>query len=416
MLSERTEEDLRDAFTHLADQAPHPADIRTQLQTRRPRRSRRTTLAVGAALATATAAVAAAVVPALISADSTGVAGQEKRNTAWSRWVDLNLPVEIEAVGQVFTANRQNYELVDVVHQIWPTTCQLQLRRNGDFDPATIPASSPRTDIGGHPARVVASTRSKPFLAAPQGYRFPLYAAVQKNLVWQPVDGVWALLSCESQRRLGTVQLPTIDGPIDTNLALATKLARNFSPPTRSLGSPVKIGWLPAGISPRRVNYLPNEKGIPGSGESLTVLLSDGNPATGAKPRGPSRSQSHGGSPRQVPGSAWGPDRGDDLQLRYSTDKFWNQLSRDPEHNQPIATIHGMKAYFFAGQLANMAGAAKPGTPSTLRLEGNGVGVEIVDLDAKPSKERLLRIVESLQLTKTPNQPSSWFDAATAIP
>jgi hypothetical protein len=413
MLSERTEEDLRDAFTHLADQAPHPADIRTALQTRRPR-TRRTTLVVGAALVTATAAVATAVVPSLLPHDNATPAAQDQRNTAWSRWLDLNLPNDVQAVVQVFTANRQQYELIN--HQIWPTTCELQLRRNGDFDPATIPAAGPTVDLGGHKARVVTSTRNKPFLAAPQGYRFLLNAAVQKSLVWQPVAGVWALMSCESQRREGTVQVPKIDGPIEADLAAATKLAKGFSPPTRSLGSPVKIGWLPAGISPRRVNYLPNEKGIPGSGESLTVLLSDGNPATGAKPRGPSRSQLQGDSPRQMPGSAWGPDRGDDLQLRYSTDKFWNQLSRDPEHNQPIATIHGMKAYFVAGQLLNMAGAAKPGTPSTLRLEGNGVGVEIVDLDANPSKERLLRIVESLQLTKTPNQPSTWFDAATAVP
>lgn len=407
----RTEDDLRDAFTHLADQAPHPADIRTALQTRRPR-SRRTTLIVGAALVTATAAVAAAVVPSLLPHDNATPAAQDKRNTAWSRWVDLNLPKDIEAVVQVFTANRQQYELID--HRSWPTTCELQLRRNGDFDPATIPAASPTVDIGGHKARVVSSTRNKPFLAAPRGYRFLLNAAVQKSLVWQPVAGVWALFSCESQRREGTVKVPKIDGPMEANLMAATQLAEGFSPPTRSLGSPIKFGWLPAGIAPRRVNYLPNEKAIAGSGESLTVMLSDGNPATGV----PKRLTSH--DPLGARASAWGPDAGDDLQLRYSTDKFWDQLSRSPQFNKPFATIHGLKAYFYATQL-DLVGSGRPPTgkapaPNTLRLEGNGVGVEIVDLDAKPSKERLLRIVESLQLTKTPDQPSTWFDAATAVP
>ena len=34
---------------------------------------------------------------------------------------------------------------------------------------------------------------------------------------------------------------------------------------------------------------------------------------------------------------------------------------------------------------------------------------------AKPSKEELRRVAESLELTKNPKDPGTWFDAAVAI-
>ncbi|MEV5962547.1 hypothetical protein AB0L70_12340 [Kribbella sp. NPDC051952] len=404
----RTEEDLRDAFDHLASTAPTSVELRTQ----EPVRRRRTGPIIATALATATAAVAAVVVPHVISHDGTDPAGQDKRNTAWSRWVDLNLPKNIEAVGQRFTANRQDYELYDVVQLTWPTYCQLQLHRNGDFNPSTIPAGSPTVTIGGHKARVVTSTNKKPFLPAPQGYRFPALATVHKTLTWQPVDGVWALLNCESQRQMGTVQLPTIDGPFEANLGLETSLAKSFSPPTRSLGSPVKFSERPNGASPREIRYQPFEKGIPGSGESFTVLLSDGNPATGYIPPAP--------RPKApVGGNVWDAARGDDLSIRYDTSKFWDQMTRIPG-SKPDAVIHGMKAYYTREKITysktDPSKVSFSGELNTLHLEGNGVGVVITSYAAKPSKQELLRVAESLELTKNPKNPGAWFDAAVAIP
>lgn len=403
---------------HLADQAPHPADIRAALTAGRAYRPRRTTAILATAVVTATAAVAAVVVPHVISHGRSDSATQDKRDTAWSRWVDLNLPKNIQAVGQVFTQNRQDYEMVDVVQQTWPTFCQLQLHRNGDFDPATIPAGSTPTDISGHEAWIVSSTPAKPFLPAPQAHRFPLFAAVQKTLAWQPVDGVWALLSCESQRKLGTVRVPTIDGAMVTNVTLSRSLAESFAPPTGSLGSPVKLGELPQGVTPRQIDYAPYEKGIPGGGESFSVLLSDGNPATGYVHKPPTRS----GPPLGANIGVWDPALGDDLRIRYSTDQFWNLLSRYPDRFKPDAIIHGMKAYYYTGQI--QYSQLKPSTPpkldkrqpvDTIRLEGNGASIEIVSLAKTPSKDDLRRVAESLEVTKHPKTPSTWFDASTAI-
>jgi hypothetical protein len=408
----RTEEDLRDAFDHLAEQAPDPADIRAALQPRSAHRSRRTGPIIGTAVATACAAVAAVVVPHVIAHNGSDSATQDKRNTAWSRWLDLNLPTHIEAVGQRFTKNRQDYDLYEVVQLTWPSYCQLQLHRNGDFDPATIPAGSPTIDVGAHKARVVTSTAKQPFLPAPRSDRFPMLATVGKTLAWQPVDGVWALLSCESQRHIGTVQLPTIDGPTDADLGLATSLGKSISAPTRSLGSPMKLGELPPGVSTRQVNYQPYENGVPGSGEEFTVLLSDGNPATGyvrpvAEPVG------------LVRGNLWDPASGDDMSIRYDTGKFWNQLTT-LRGGKADAVVHGMKAYYTNQTITyskrDPSKVTLSGPLNTLRLEGKGVAVVITSYAAKPSMEDLLRIAESMELTKNPKSPDSWFDAATAIP
>lgn len=102
-----------------------------------------------------------------------------------------------------------------------------------------------------------------------------------KTIVWQPGTGLWALLTCESQRQLGTPKVPQIDGPHEPNVAIATSIASSVAPDTRPLGSPVKLGELPDGLRGRRVSYAGPEAGIPGSGQNFTVMLSDENPVTG---------------------------------------------------------------------------------------------------------------------------------------
>ncbi|MFG1626184.1 hypothetical protein [Kribbella sp. NPDC049227] len=407
----RTEEDLRDALEHLADQAAHPGDVRAHLQSRDTRRSRGAVVIIGTAIATAIAAVAAAVVPHVISGGESSPATQDNRNTAWSPWVDLNLPKHIQAVGQRLTANSQDYELNETVQLTWTEYCQLQLHRNGDFDPSTIPADSPEINLGRQKARVVTSTKTKPFLQVPPRFRDRLIATTQKTLAWQPMDGVWALLSCESQRKLGTKQLPKIDGPVDPNLKLAVSLATPFSPPTRSLRSPVKLGELPKGVAPRELEYRPLEKGLPGSGENFRILLSDGNPATGyvlpvLKPSKFPKSR------------AWDAGPGDDLSITYDTSKGWNQMTSISA--EPAAIIHGMNAYFTQGKTTksktDSSMASLPGPMNTLRLESQGVAVVITSYATKPSKESLRRIAETMQLAKNPKDPGTWFDAATAIP
>lgn len=111
------------------------------------------------------------------------------------------------------------------------------------------------------------------------------------------------------------------------------------------------------------------------------------------------------------------PQSGDDVEVRYSTDQFWNQYSRIGTI-KPFATIHGMEAYLVTdpgeSRIGDKPGSAPP--PSAVRLEGDGVEITIGSLDAHPSTEKLRRIAEAMQLTHTPTDPATWFDAATSIP
>lgn len=419
----RTEQDLRDAFDELADSAPHAGDVRATLQdgSRQPR-YRRTALIIGTALATAAAATAAVVVPHVIS--SVPVADHEKQPSAWSNWAGVPAIEGIDITMQTYTANRQDYELL-LDYSPWVDACELQLRRNGDFDPKTIPAGSPTLELGDRTAQVVTWPRAKPLPAAPRGYLMPMFAApVGKTLVWQPAKGVWGLLTCESQRHLGTLKVPTIDAPYDANTALAAKLAVTLDGSSSVLRSPFRIGELPANLTARRVTFQPDRRGIDGDGNGLTVTLSDGNPATGyqqpaKKPtvstvKGKKVSaETEGGNP------AYDLQTGDDLSIRYSTDKFWNSYTR--MGTKPVATIHGMKAYFVLDQSlgVNTSSPAKDkdhlAERNVLRLEGNGVAVEIKSLGNQLTHNQLIWIAESLQLTGHPKDPGAWFDAATAI-
>jgi hypothetical protein len=405
---------------HLADQAPHPGDIRAALQPH-ARRPRRTALIVGTAVATATAAVAATVVPQIISSDSPAPADHsklpapEQRNSAWSQWIKLNLPSHVQVVDEQFAANRQDYQLLEVVQVTWPQSCQLQLHRNGDFDPSTIPAGSPTVSIGAHRARLITSTNAKPFL--PASLFGPMDAAVQKTLVWQPVDGIWALLGCESQRKVGTKQEPNLNGPIEADLPMATELARAFAAGTGAVGSPFRLGKIPAGVAPERIHYRPSLKGRPGAvdnGLAFTVTASDGDPATGNQPVPPKPNTPMSDLSDQV--------RGDDVQISLTNGGLWNSLSRFPHQFTPDATIHGMKAYYFAGAITwtKFPGLVPPtvdktSPANTLRLEGNGVAIQLTTYAKNPSKDELRGIAESLQLAKSPSNPATWFDAATAV-
>ncbi|MFI7060712.1 hypothetical protein ACIBL3_07010 [Kribbella sp. NPDC050124] len=397
----RTEEDLRAAFDHLAGTAPAPDELLTKLG--RVRR-RRTPLVVATALATATAAIAG---PIVVSQWNDRPVTAEPRNSAWTPWVDLPVPKGMKVNPGVYTANRQDYELIGFTGKPWITTCLLTVHRNGDFDPVKIPAGSPRVDLNGRPGRVVRSTLSRPFIPAPRGYLGVIQGDPLQTVVWQPGDGLWALLTCSSQQELGTLKVPQIDAPYQANEPLAVTIAKSISPGTRTLGSPVKVGYLPSGLRPDRITYRSPDAGVEGSGQNFTIDVSDGDPATGFRPR-------------DLKGSAkvdrpYDPRPGDDLRIRVTTDKFWNQMSRFPEP-KPDLTINGMKAWYIA-ELAFGEPVDRPKPPKTaIRLEGNGVAVVIQDLTTAPDQDKLRKVAETLRLAGNPRDPNTWFDAAVAIP
>ncbi|MER7249917.1 hypothetical protein [Kribbella sp. NPDC000426] len=345
----------------------------------------------------------------------TGPADQTK-TSAWSQWAGLTLPKNIYASVQVYGANRQDAELQLLTGNPWPTYCQLQVHRNGDFDPGRIPAGSQRLPAG----RIVTSTKKKPFPPAPLGYRFPLSGDTYKTLVWQPAEGLWGLITCEAQRQLGTRAIPQLDGPFDPDVAVALQVAEAMTTGPAKLGSPFVANGLPDGLTARRITYSPAKGNVEGSGEEFAATFSDGDPTTGyVRPASRDCSQSFrpGTAPKActLPGNgAFVRQLGDDLEISYSTGKFWNQYSR---FMKPVAIIHGMKAYYVYGNGIAAANDKNQIPPrDAVRLEGNGVAVTIQSLSPNPSMAELRTIAEKLQLTTSPNTPTNWFDAATSIP
>jgi hypothetical protein len=416
----RTEEDLREAFDHLASTAPHPADLRAALRPR-PHRSRRTAAIIGTAVATATAAVAAVVVPHVVSSGAP-VADEDKQPSAWSNWVGLQTSKMMYEVEQIQTANRQTYQFMGG-NGPWASLCNLQLHRNGDFDPATIPAGSQAIEVGNRNGQIVTWKKGhNPFAPTPKGPPVAdITPAIAKTLVWQPVNGIWALLSCSSQEHLGTPAVPKVDAPYLADVKMIMTIARTVSPDPKVLRSPFKVGDGLAGLTPRHISYRPAQPRVEGAGDDIAVTWNDGDPGTGYQPQKLGKN----GKPTPLAQSTLGnpatsPQVGDDLQISYTTSKAWDRLSRI-ETLKPDATIHGMKAYFTNDQSMLRTGDTKAEADAltqaknVLRLEGNGVAVEIKSLGNQLTHDRLREIAESMKLTSHPKDPASWFDAATAI-
>jgi hypothetical protein len=271
----------------------------------------------------------------------------------------------------------------------------LSVHRN--FDPGTIPAGSARVDLNGREGRVVTSTQKKPFIPAPRGYLGPIQGEPLQTVVWQPAGGLWALLTCSSQLELGTREVPQLDAPYQANAALAVTIAKSVSPGTRNLGSPVKVGYLPEGMRAGRLIYR--------QGESFTIDISDGDPATGYQPR-----ELKGYAETDRP---YDPRPGDDLRIRYAADESWDLMSRIPT-GKPDLVINGMKGWYVHDQY--LASKGEEPVDSVLRMEGDGVAILVEDLGRTPDLDELRKVAESLQRTANPADPDTWFDAATSIP
>jgi hypothetical protein len=424
----RTEQDLRDAFDELADSAPHAGDVRATLQdgSRQPR-YRRTALIIGTALATAAAATAAVVVPHVVSSGAPA-AGQDKQPSAWSNWVSFRTSKTMYEVTQIQTANRQTYEFVGEDGP-WASLCNLELHRNGDFDPAIIPDGSQTLKIGSRSGQLVTWKKGhNPFTPSPQGPPvMDITPAIAKTLVWQPADGTWALLSCYSQQHLGSSSVPVVDAPYLADVTLIMTIARTISPDPQVLHSPFEVGEGLAGLTPRHISYRPAQSGAAGNGRMFVATWQDGNPATGYRPEKMPKPQidKHTGQPIPFAETKLGnpmtsPQLGDDLQISYDTTATWNLLGRLGSV-EPDGTIHGMQAYFTNDQSMLRTGDTKAEaealtqSKNVLRLEGNGVALEIKSLGNQLTHDQLRRIAERLQLTGHPNDPGAWFDAATAI-
>ncbi|MEU4197168.1 hypothetical protein AB0E69_35070 [Kribbella sp. NPDC026611] len=417
----RTDSELRAAFDRLAATAPTPTlnlDALPPQQlspSQRPPRRRRTVLVLATAAATATAAIGLRV-----GLEQAPVAGQP--GEAWQNWITVTAPAGMIVNPRAYQANRQIYQLAGV-DSPWQKWCLLTLHRNGDFNPSRIPANSPRVDINGLAGRLATMPDGEPVVPFPPGYAmsFGKDGRPVTSVAWQPAKGIWALLACQSQRHWGTVKVPTIDAPSDSDPTTALAIAKTVKATPQRLTSPFKLGYVPAGLHPLRVQD--KTSNFPGDGHSFSMIFTDNNPATGTVDRPLwSGDKDHPKAGEGVTyGSIWGPQAqpGEDLEITYSTDKFWNAQTRIG--TSPDLTIHGYKAWYLWDHLEtipnqNGAPAYQPGPKNVLRLERNGVAITIRTLDTPVNTSALRRIAESLTLPNKPLDPHQWYDASTALP
>jgi hypothetical protein len=408
----RTEEDLRNALDRIAAKAPDLTPLLDSLPAVRPaRRQRRTTLVVATVVATAAAAIGGPIVVDRLRDAPVQPAG-EQAGSPWRNWVTLTAPAGMIVNPRSYEANRQVYQLAGVGSP-WARWCLVTVHRNGDFDPGKIPAGSPRIDLNGLAGRLVTMPNGEPIVPFPAGYAMASDNRVRPvtTVVWQPAKGIWALASCERQQQLGTLEVPTIDAPSDTDSDTAVAIAKTVKATPRQLSAPFKIGYVPNGLQAQRVRD--KTANFTGDGHSFSVVFTDGNPATGV--------ESKSGTVKA--GGLWGPQpmTGEDLEIAYTTDKFWNQKTRFEEHDPSDLTIHGWKAWYTADQLVTAANKselprAKEAADNGLRMERNGVAITIRTFGGPADKAQLRKIAESLTLPKNPSDTKQWYDATTAIP
>ncbi|GAB2651269.1 hypothetical protein [Kribbella swartbergensis] len=404
----RTEQDLRNALDRLAATAPDVTPVVDDLPAVRPARRRRTTLVLATVMATAAAIVGGSVVVDRLRATTPPPAGQDS-SSPWVGWAKVTAPDGMIVNPRVYEPNRQLYQLAGVGSP-WSSYCLLSLHRNGDFDPRKIPADSPRIDVNGLAGRLITMPDGQPIVPFPRGYAISAVGPVRPmtTLAWQPSRGLWALVSCVQQQQLGTREVPQIDAPVDAAADSAVAVARKLTATQQRVLSPFRIGYVPSGLKVKSVSD--KTSNFTGDGHQFRVLFSDGNPRTGLQ------GADHGER------SMWGPmpGAGDDLEITYTTDKFWNQNTRFEQHNPADLTIHAYKAWYTADVLGAVAGS-KPVDKTTrdngIRLEGKGMAITVRRLGNGPAdKAELRRIAESLTIPGNPLSTDQWYDATTAIP
>ncbi|WP_327636001.1 hypothetical protein OHB24_39170 [Kribbella sp. NBC_00482] len=416
----RTEEDLRNALERIAAKAPDFTPALDDEHAVRPRH-RRTPLVLATVMATAAAAIGGPILVDHLRDTSAQPAG-EQAAVSWRNWVTVTAPAGMIVNPRAYEANRQVYQLAGVGSP-WARWCLLTLHRNGDFDPGKIPADSPRIDLDGLAGRLVTMPNGEPIVPLPVGYAMSSGSPVRPvtTVAWQPAKGIWALLSCQRQQELGTREVPTIDAPSDSDSDTAVAFAKTIKATPQRLSAPFKVGYVPNGL--RTLRVLDKTANFSGDGHSFSVVFTDGNPATGAKPRQEwSGDRDHPQAKAAKYGSLWGPQPlpGEDLEIAYSTDKFWNSKTRMEKYDPVDLKIHGWNAWYTADGTETVQTKGKPlekpAPDNGLRMERNGVAITVRVLGGNADKAQLRKIAEALTLPEDPLNTAQWFDAGIAIP
>jgi hypothetical protein len=216
----RTEQQLRDAFTSVADQAPasEPVLERILAQTSPTTVRRRRAMLV---LAAAFVVVMAVVLPRFL-VDRSAVPADTRGPGNWNSIFGVDLPPDWEVVTRQVTATSESADLrTPSGTEVNARGCRIQVKAPGQPPPNVAPARRTAVDVNGRPGFHAASAVPGVELGA---------------LYWLYQDNAWALVECDDGR--------------SQNLEIARRLVFEPSP----LRIPYRLGSLPDGYLVRSVS------------------------------------------------------------------------------------------------------------------------------------------------------------------
>jgi hypothetical protein len=188
---------------------------------------------------------------------------------------------------------------------------------------------------------------------------------------WQPAPDSWVTAKC------------TVNGRNDP--AKAEQLAKLVNTAPQRLPAPYKIGYLPSGYTVDDLSVNPRNESTSEAPNNFIASISDGK----KNGRGTAYTMVDG-KRQEVPDV--------DLLVGYFTEA--QGAAFKPPKPQPDLRVNGYDAWYQGDGLV---------------IRGDGYSVRLDNPGGLPRTE-LVKLANDLEFAPTPDDTSTWFDAATAIP
>ena len=351
----RTDEDLKAAFTTLADRAPTPDQVGFEIPGE-PRRRRPARLPV---LVSVTATVVAAVAVPVVLGRGTAEAPVQANDT-WHYSFDVDLPAGFVIVDRLILRDFQHALVTG------PQTafCEVSVFAPGAFDSSGIPPGSTEVTVRGRPGYFGTfgyKARSQP---GDPGSPSP-------RIAWRYDADSWAVVGCSGDPGLG--------GTRELEQTIANGVLIERSPFT----VPFRIGHLPARFITESADYSP--------------------PSAGRQPDTMPGVNTHAGVHLARAGDPYGRSKGHSIPISFRRGPW----STAPSGSRAI-TVNDRPAWIHTDD----------NNVTTVVVRGSGYEVAVISPNdvVGVDEQEVLRIAEGLVLAADPLDESTWFDGTVAIP
>jgi hypothetical protein len=379
----RTENDIHDALTRLADDSPDPDSVLAAV--RRSDTRRRPRLVLAAAVATTIAAAVAVPVTADLvepAADNPDTALRPTTPTtvrtqpttapppttsarttpaSWRYLSSVKIPAGFRPESSYLTSTRQRDTLTDLA-----TTCEIDTYRAGALDPGRQQFEPSQDTVDGRPVQSLLSyDGTSPALKG------------RPKVAWQYAADAWATVACTPAGR---------GAPATRSLEL--ELANSMTFEVRRMPVPFTLGTLPAGLSVQLAG--------PSAYPPLGVYNKFELQATR--------------KPEVVEFTTRKLHTGPKMLITYSPGRLPG-IFRIPAHE--IASRRTIN-----GRQVTVTRIMPRRNEVRLQILGKGFEVDVLvarQLFEDPHRE-LLRIAEDMKFAPRPTDQSTWYDGTTAIP